>query len=362
MTTPLRVAIAGAGNIAWAHLIAWRHDPAVEISAIVDPDVARASALRDRVGLPASTVIGANVDEALVTDPHCLDICAPPFLHGSYARAALDHSAHAVVEKPPAGSLAEFDALIAHSARTGKRLLPVLQNRLGTGPRQVYALREAGLLGRFLHGSVETHWRRGADYYAAPWRGKHATEIGGPWAGLAIHTLDLCLPLLPAVVSVQAHVDTLIHRIDVEDCGVAMLRLAGGSWFVHTVTTHAQREHTRGLLVFEHAQVEFGPDTYHYAATPWKIVSADAKRQQQIDEAIKRVEDPVTPAGQDQLWYRQARQWCELLRNGDPAGRDLASSRPAFETLTAIYAAARSNATVQLPITAAHPQYHRLAP
>lgn len=362
MTEPLRIAIAGAGNIAWAHLIAWRHDPAVEITAIVDPDLPRATALRDRVGLPAGTVIGATVDEALATHPHCLDICAPPFLHAPYARAALDHGVHAVVEKPPAGSLAEFDALIAHAALRGKRLLPVLQNRLGTGPRQVYALRDAHLLGRFLHGTIETHWRRGADYYSVPWRGKHATEIGGPWAGLAIHTLDLCLPLLPAVISVQAHIDTLIQRIDVEDCGAAMLRLAGGSWLVHTVTTHAQKEHTRGLLVFEHAQVEFGPDPYVYAAVPWKVVSADAARQRHIDETLKRVDETLTPTGQDQLWYRQARHWCDLLRGGDPTGRDLASSRPAFETLTAIYAAARSNAVVQLPITSAHPQYHRLAP
>lgn len=362
MTQPLRIAIAGAGNVAWAHIIAWRHDPAVEITAIVDPDLARAAALRDRVGLPAGTVIAASVADALATEPHCLDICAPPFLHAPYARAALDHGVHAAIEKPPAGSLAEFDALIAQAARVGRRLLPVLQNRFGTGPAQIRALRDAGLLGRFLHGSVETHWRRGADYYAAPWRGRHSTELGGPWAGLAIHTLDLCLPLLPAVVSVQAHVDTLIHHIDVEDCGAALLRLAGGSWFVHTVTTHAQKEHTRGLLVYEHAQVEFGPHPYSYAEVPWKVVTADAARQRRIDEAIARVEDPPTPAGQDQLWYRQARQWCELLRGGEPTGRDLASSRPALEVLTAIYAAARGNAAVQLPITPAHPQYHRLAP
>lgn len=362
MPQSLRIAVIGAGGIAKCHIKHLLHDPDVVIAAIVDPVPGKAAEVRAELNLPSSVVVGTTMGEAMATDPLCADICAPPYLHGPYARQALEGRCHAIVEKPPCGSLAEFDQLIALQVVHGRRLLPVLQNRLGTGPNQLRALIRAGIPGRFLHGSVETHWRRGASYYAAPWRGKHATELGGPLTGLAIHTMDLCMPFHPPVVSVQAHVDTLVHSIEVEDTGAALLRLAGGSWLVHTVTTHAQREHTRGLLVYEHLQVEFGNEPYNYADKPWRFTSADPAIQARIDACLSSLEELPTPEGLDQIWYRQARQWCEMLRGGETAGRDLASSRPAFELLTAIYAAAKTGQTVHLPITSTHHQYHRLAP
>ena len=53
-STPLRVAIAGAGMISWYHLTAWRNAaPRVRVVAVADPDPARARARADEFGIPS---------------------------------------------------------------------------------------------------------------------------------------------------------------------------------------------------------------------------------------------------------------------------------------------------------------------
>ena len=50
---------------------------------------------------------------------------------------------------------------------------------------------DRGLAGRPIMTTIETHWWRGPDYYAVPWRGKWATEFGGGLLGHAIHAHDM---------------------------------------------------------------------------------------------------------------------------------------------------------------------------
>lgn len=359
MTAPLHILVVGAGAIAASHLPAWLSQPGVR-ATLVDADATRARALAAKVDAEVGVV--ESLAAGLALKPDAAHICTPPFLHAPMAREALDAGVHAIVEKPPAASLAELDGLIALAEKRGLLLLPIVQVRVHSGSYLLRALRDAGLTGRFLHGTVETHWRRDMGYYSVPWRGKHATEIGGPWAGLAIHGLDTVLPHLPPIVAVQAHSSTLNHPIEVEDCGAAVIRCAGGAWLVYTVTTHAHREMSTGRLVFEHLEVRFGPEPYAYGEKPWPVICADPERQKRVDACIAAIVEPATPAGQDQAFHRQTAQWCEVLRGGDPRGRDMASYRPTFELLTAIYAASKSGGPVTLPIATDHPQYQRLAP
>lgn len=364
---PLRVAIVGTGGIANTHLTHWRQVPGVEITALADADPAKAVAMAKRHGLPAA-VACADLEAVLARPGEVVDLCTPPWLHEPQAEAVLRGGRHVVLEKPLAGSLAGLDRLTELEAMSGRRVIPVLQNRLGIGPRQVRALQRAGLTGRFLHGTVETGWRRGADYYAAPWRGRHATEIGGCLAGLAIHQLDLVLGFLPPVESAVAHTATLVHPIEVEDTGAGLLSLAGGGWLVVTASVHQQEQYSRGMLVFERVEVEFGPDPYGYAEHPWRFTSADPEHHALIRTVIAAEQPEPVPEGCCQLWVAAARVWAARSRGAgaiDPIAHcpvDLASARPGIEAMTAIYSAARTRGRAELPLTPVTPHYHRMAP
>ncbi len=361
----LRLAIVGCGGVAAMHARHLLHLSGVEICACIDRDRARAEAFAARWAPGAR--IGTDYDEALALRPEVVDLCTPPHLHAPMALTALAAGCHVILEKPLAGSLAEFDQLLAAEVQTGRLVLPVLQNRLGEGPRQLRALVEAGLTGRFLHATCETVWRRGTDYYASPWRGKYATELGGPLTGLLVHQLDLVLGFAPPLAAVAAHAATLVLPIEVESTGVLLGSLADGGWLTATVTVHAQRQLSRGVLVFEHLQAEFGDHPYDYAETPWRITCSDPARQTQVDALLAALPADPTPAGLGQIWWRQARIWAALVRGETlPAARltyaRLSTARPALEALSAAYASARTGRRIPLPIGPEDEAYRRYAP
>ncbi len=356
----IRLAIIGCGGIAATHARHLLHLPGIELVACIDADRARAEAFAARWSPGAR--VGIDFAAALALRPDVVDLCTPPHLHAPMALTALAAGCHAILEKPLAGSLAAFDELVAAEAQTGRLVLPVLQNRLGDGPRRLRALVEAGQTGRLLHATCETVWRRGMDYYAAPWRGKYATELGGPMTGLLVHQLDLLLGFAPPLAAVTGHAATLVHPIEVESTGVLLGAFADGGWLTATATVHAQRQLSRGVLAFEHLQAEFGDQPYDYAETPWRITCADPARQVQVDAILAGQDADPTPAGLDQLWWRQAREMIALVRGEPNHASRLASARAALEALSAAYASARTGRRIPLPIRPEDEAYRRYAP
>ena len=66
-------------------------------------------------------------------------------------------------------------------------LMPIFQYRYGNGVQKAKRIIDAGLAGKPYLATVETAWKRTAAYYAVPWRGKWATELGGVLVTHAIH-------------------------------------------------------------------------------------------------------------------------------------------------------------------------------
>ena len=84
-------------------------------------------------------------------------------------------------------------------------LMPVFQVRFGNGLAKAQHLIGSGAAGKIYLSTVETHWTRGADYYAIPWRGRKATELGGGFLGHTIHAHDMLTTLIgPVRASVSA--------------------------------------------------------------------------------------------------------------------------------------------------------------
>ena len=78
--------------------------------------------------------------------------------------------------------------------------MPIFQYRFGDGIQKAKLHRRRGIAGSLL-GNGGDPWPRGADYYAVPWRGKWATELGGALLTHAIHLHDMLCYLMGDVAS-----------------------------------------------------------------------------------------------------------------------------------------------------------------
>src|SRR5439155_21418471 len=160
-------------------------------------------------------------------------------------QAVLAAGKHAVCEKPLVSSLREVDELVRAEARSGKRIMPIFQYRFGHGLQKLKLLIAEGLAGTAYLATVETAWRRRAAYYAVPWRGKWATELGGALLGHAIHAHDMLCYVLGPVKSVFARTTTRVNPIEVEDTAAIVLEMANGALASLSVTLGSPAEISR---------------------------------------------------------------------------------------------------------------------
>lgn len=342
------VAILGAG-IGAQHAEGFAALPdRFRIHTICDLDSQRGQALASRFGA------GFCADMAQVmADPEIdiVDVCLPPHLHFSAARQALEAGKHLLCEKPLVPSLAEVDRLAALQARSPGRIFPVFQYRYGIGMAQLAALTRAGLTGRAHAASLETHWDRGAGYYAVPWRGTWAGELGGALLGHAIHIHDLACAILGPVARLQAETATRVNPIETEDCAAAILRMESGALVTSSVTLGAAGNLSRLRVMFEHVTVESDHAPYGPAALPWRFAARDPARQARIDAVLAGVGPVAT--GYAGLFTAMA----QALDGNPGAEVTLDDARRSIELVTALYEAARSGQAQSLPLDKSHPGY-----
>jgi predicted dehydrogenase len=345
----LRVAVVG-GGIGTQHIDALLSLPEqFELVAFCDIDPAKTEAVANRYDIRSATT---SYDEILARDDiDIVDLCTPAGLHVAQTAAALEAGRHVICEKPLAASLAEVDRLAALAAATGRQVLPIFQYRFGNGYRRLLHLRDAGLLGKTYLATVETHWRRGATYYAIPWRGRFATELGGCLTSHAIHAHDLLTHALGPVRSVHARTATRVNPIETEDCAVVSLELADGALAALSVTMGAATEHSRLRFYFERVTVESNLSPYRPHLEPWRFEPADEAAGAEIDATLADFE-PLPEHFEGQFSRLHA-----TLIAGRPPPVTLADARASIELLTACYYSARSGDNVMLPIGPDHPYY-----
>ncbi len=265
-----RVAVVGAG-IGAAHVEGYRDNAeGYEVAAICDLDAARAGKL-------AASVPGAAVetsyDQVLARqDIDLVDICLPPSLHLATIEAALAAGKHVLCEKPLVGSLEQVERVMRAGEKAGRAVVPVYQYRYGNGLARLRRLIEAGVTGRPLVGSIETHWNRPPEYYDVRWRGKKATELGGAMLGHAIHAHDLLTFTLGPVRRVFAKVATRVNAIETEDCAAVCLEMVSGALVTSSVTLGAAEELSKFRFCFAELTAENpGVPPYRPAEGDWRF-------------------------------------------------------------------------------------------
>jgi predicted dehydrogenase len=231
--TRLRAAVVGTGGIVTgSHLPALRaHADRIELTAAVDVDPVRLAAFRAEAGVLGMEVEGyADFDAMLgAVRPDLVLIGTPPSLHRAQSVAALKAGAWVWCEKPLCLSLAEYDEIAAAEEASGAYASVIFQHRYGSGAVHARELITSGELGAPRVAHCQTTWHRDSAYYAVPWRGRWASEGGGPTMGHGIHQFDLLLHLLGDWVEVRAMAARLVHETESEDVSTALVRFASGA-------------------------------------------------------------------------------------------------------------------------------------
>ena len=228
--------------------------------------------------------------------------------------------------------------------------MPIFQYRFGHGLQKLKFLVEEGVAGRAYLTTVETAWRRRADYYAT-WHGRWETELGGALVTLAVHAHDALTYILGPVKRVMAHTATLVNPIETEDCIVASLEIADGSLASLSVTTGSDVQISRHRFCFSNLTAESNTEPYANTRDPWTFVGDSPEMQAQVEETLTRfVSLPEGFAGQ---FYR----FHQALQNDSALPVTLAEARTSLELITAVYHSAETGQVAQLPIGEDHPMY-----
>ena len=245
MPEKLRCAVIGAGGIGLEHLQSLSLCPRATAVALAENHPQRARDAAHRFHLARSF---SDYRELLEEpDIDAVTIALPNHLHAPVAIAALQARKHVLLEKPMATSAREAAAIL-DAAKKAKRTLMVAQNlRFHRHTQTAKLFMERGDLGEVYH--ARCFWRRRAGIpRIGSWFTQKKLAGGGCFADIGVHLLDACFHLLKEfeVRSVSAQTFAkfgprglgemewgrsevaLAKPFDVEDYGVALLRMASG--------------------------------------------------------------------------------------------------------------------------------------
>lgn len=340
MKKSYRVVLVGTGGIGDAHVRAVAALPGrVQLVAACDIDAKRAQDFCTRSGIPTAYTDYAAM---LKTEkPNLVLIAAPPALHADMSIAAMEAGAWVLCEKPLCASLAELDRIQAAEKKTGQFTASVFQMRFASSNTHVRSLLHAGRFGRPLVAICHTLWYRDAAYYAVPWRGKWATEFGGPTTSQGIHTMDHLLHLLGEWAEVRAVIDTLHHQIEVEDLSMAHVKFASGARASLVNSTVSPRQETYIRLDCERATIEL-THLYAYTKDNWKCTPVDPVTDATLMTAWNQFPPDVGSTHAAQL-----EKLVDSMEAGTlPPATGSAAARGTIEFLTALYKSAFTGAAV----------------
>ena len=325
MRPPRGAAVVGLG-IGTEHVRAMRRLPErFQVRAVCDPDAARSSAVAERIGADVQPL-----EEILRRDDvDVVALCTPPHLHREQIEAVLAAGRHCVCEKPLVGSVEDLDAVESAERASAGVLMPVFNYRYGHGLQKLKLLVDRGLAGRLYSASMVLAWRRRADYYAVPWRGRKETELGGILLSHAVHGLDAFLYLFGPPARVTARTATLVNPIETEDTAAAILEMPDGALITVSATLGSVEEMSQHRFAFEHLSAASGTAPYTFTDEPWTFTAeGDSSR---IDDALASYEP------RRDGWTGQYERFADALDAGERPPTTIDDARAVIELVLEMY-------------------------
>ena len=350
----IRVAIVGTGNIAHAHMQAYRQmEGRCEVAALADIIPGKARRFMEEFGLSCDTY--ESHEEILPRqDIDLVDVCTPPYVHAQISINALRSGKNVVCEKPMAASLEECDAMLRARDESGKLLSIIAQNRFRKPIRDLKALLDSGLAGKVRHAEIDSFWWRDHCYYDLWWRGTWEKEGGGCTLNHAVHHIDMLgwmMGLPDRITSVLAN--TAHDNAEVEDLSVSVMEYPGA---LATVTASVVHHGEDQKLVFqcEKARISAPYDVFASIGQPngFPLKTPD----EAFDRKAKEYLDSLPPLP----YEHHAGQLDDVLKaieEGRAPAITGEDGRRTIELITAIYKAGAGRMPVELPLKEDDPFY-----
>lgn len=226
-TKRLGFGIIGTGAIASHHAAAIKAYEGSKLVAVCSSTESRAEQAQEKFGVQAYY----KLEEFLANpDIDVVCICTHSGAHMEPGIAAAKAGKHVLLEKPIEVSLERADQLIAACQEHRVKLGVIFQNRFNSGYVKVRGAVKEGKLGKLILGTAVINWYRDPAYYhTSHWKGTLQGDGGAALINQGIHTIDLLLDIMGDVESVYGQVKTVVHDIQGEDLGAAVLNFENGA-------------------------------------------------------------------------------------------------------------------------------------
>jgi UDP-N-acetyl-2-amino-2-deoxyglucuronate dehydrogenase len=224
--TKTKFAVVGCGSIGKRHIAVLDAEPQAELTAICDTNIEECKKLSALYNVPYFI----SIDDLLKNcDVDIVNIATPHGLHAEMAMKVAEHKKHILVEKPMALNSADCYKMIESAKANDVKLFVVKQNRFNTPILLTKQAIDKNKLGKIFMVQCNVMWNRNEEYYSkSDWRGKKRME-GGALHTQVSHFIDLLIWWLGDLTEAKSIVDTLNHKIEIEDCGVSALRFSSGA-------------------------------------------------------------------------------------------------------------------------------------
>ncbi|QQE80553.1 Gfo/Idh/MocA family protein [Alicyclobacillus sp. SO9] len=199
----IKIAVIGAGTIAQiGHLPYYRDETGVELCAVVDVNLERATDVARKFGANAAYSDAKEMFEKENVD--AVSICTTNQSHVSLSKLAFSYGVDVLVEKPLAVSSAEAWELVNEAERAKCICMVGMSHRFRNESQALKRFIEAGDLGDIYYANAKILRRRGTP---TGWFTDKSKSGGGPLMDIGVHVLDLAWWLVgkpvPARVSGQ---------------------------------------------------------------------------------------------------------------------------------------------------------------
>jgi predicted dehydrogenase len=342
VTTPLAIALVGAGLIGRVHLERLDASPDCACAAICDPtDAAKVLATERNLPWfpsPREMLAAMRLDGAIIATPNAL--------HVPNAIDCLEAGVPVLVEKPLAESVAAAQRLVDAQARTGIPVLAGHHRRHNPIVKAARRLVRDGRLGRLVAVNALFLIRKPDDYFDVAWR-KQAG--GGPVLINLIHDIDNLRFICGEIDSVQAMTSNATRGFAVEDTAALIFRFANGALGTATVSdvtpapwswelssgenkAYPQRDGHCYLIAGSEGSLSLPKlDLWSYEGKPgwWEPL-----RQETLSV------EPVEPLAE------QVRHFCAVIRGTEQPITNAADAARTLAVVEAVAEAARSGSMV----------------
>ncbi len=330
-----KIGIIGAGLIADFHAKAVGDINNAKLIGFCDSGSGRAKQLAEKYSCKAYSDWENMIKSG---DVNVIFVASPSGAHMEPAVLAAEKGIHVLCEKPLDITLDRIDQMIASHEKSGTYLGGIFNFRYDEAVKHIKNCMSTGRFGKISYAGVYVPWYRNRKYYADNWHGTKKLDGGGALMNQSIHMIDLLQYLMGPVKSLKSYIATIVHKIEVEDTGVASLQFKNGALGLIHGTTAAYPGQLRRLEIMGTKGTAVMVDD--------KITTWEFENEQPEDDKIRNLASKKSGGGAADpgaIAYINHKlnieSFLQAIETGKPFEIDGKESRKAVEIVLAIYEA-----------------------